>query len=257
MEARVPYFLRALGRQNLPNELHSGGVTYHLNRVFKNDFFAVTALYDGPSGAVVLKVGRQAPFLCFPLSWIGRLLAQHERACLERLADVEGVPRYIGRWGATGIVREFVPGHPLQKGERVPDGFHSRLRHLVESIHAKAMAYVDLEKCDNVLVSEEGLPYLFDFQISWYLSKRRGGELWAVRGLRAWLQAGDRYHLMKLQRRTRPDQLSPEALARSYARPWYVRLHTSLTRPVTLLRRSLLQRLDPRRGKGERGRVSV
>ena len=85
------------------------------------------------------------------------------------------------------------------------------------------MAYVDLEKCENVLVGDDGLPHLFDFQISWYWSRRWGGELLPLRVMRGWFQRGDRYHLIKLRRRTRPDQLSPEVLAASYRKPWYVR----------------------------------
>ena len=79
---------------------------------------------------------------------------------------------------ATGIVREYIEGHPLARQERVPDAFHSRLRFQIDQLHARGMAYVDLEKCENVLVGDDGQPYLIDFQISWYLPARWGGELW-------------------------------------------------------------------------------
>jgi hypothetical protein len=225
-------------------------------RVFKNDFFAVTAMYEGESGKVVLKVARQASFLVIPLAWVGRLLAAREQAALEVLADLEGIPKWIGRWAETGIVREYIEGHPLAKGERVPDDFHPRLRRVIEGIHERGMAYVDLEKCENVLVGDDGRPYLFDFQISWYHPRRWGGELWPARRLRRWFQEGDRYHLIKLQRRTRPDQLSPELLAASYRKPWYVHVHRMVARPLTLIRRAILDRVDPRRKSGERGRAT-
>jgi len=193
--------------------------------------------------------------LLIPLRWVGRLLANHECTAFERLEDVEGVPRLIDRWESTGVVREYIEGHALQKGECVPDDFHPRLRSLMGEMHGCGMAYVDLEKCENVLVGEDGRPYLFDFQISWYLPRRWGGELWPMRWLRGRLQAADRYHLLKLQRRTRPDQLSPEAMAASYRRPWYVVLHRFVTWPFTWCRRRVLDRIDPRRGSSERGRV--
>ena len=224
--------------------------------MFKNDFFAITAMYEGEAGKVILKVGRQASFLFIPLGWVGRLLAAREQVALERLRDVEGIPKLIGRWGKTGIVREYIEGHPLTKGEHVPDDFHARLRELIDVTHERGMAYVDLEKCENVLVGDDGRPYLFDFQISWYLPRRWGGELWPMRGLRRWFQEGDRFHLVKLQRRTRPDQLSPEARAASYRRPWYIYAHRIVTWPFTLVRRAVLNRVDPRRKDGERGRVS-
>ena len=224
-------------------------------RVFKNDFFAVTALYEGEGRRVILKVQRQASFLYVPLGWVGRILAAKEVASLERLGDLDGIPRLLRRWDKTGIVREYVDGVPLTRDASVPDDFFDRLRGLVGAIHARDMAYVDLEKCENVLLGDDGLPHLIDFQIAWYWPRRLGGDLWLIRRVRSWFQAGDRYHLIKLQRRTRPDQLSPEALAASYRKPWYVRAHWILTSPFTLVRRAVLNRVDPRRGDGERGGV--
>lgn len=251
----VPPSLTALGRRNLPDRIEVKGLPYQRRKVFKDDFFAVTALYEGETGKVILKVHRQASFLLVPLTWVGRLLAAREWDAFHRLADVEGVPHAIERWGRTGIVREYIEGVPLQRGEHVPDEFHAQLRSVVEAIHAHDMAYVDLEKCENVLVGDDGRPYLFDFQISWYLPGRWGGELWPARLLRRWFQEGDRYHLVKLQRRTRPDQLTAEQLTASYRKPWYVQVHHRLTRPLTWCRRRILDRVAPRRKPGERGRV--
>ncbi len=252
----TPPALLALGRRALPGEIVIQGRQYVKRKVFKNDFFAVTALYEGDAGRVVLKLGREASFFCMPLSCVGRFLAAKEQAALQSLHDLEGIPRYMGRWGTTGIVREYIEGRTLKKGEPVPDDFHRRLRSLVDGLHARGMAYVDLEKCENVLLGDDGRPYLFDFQISWYLPARWGGELWLARLLRRWLQAGDRYHLLKLQRRTRPDQMTEELYHASYGKPWYIRLQGTLTRPLTLLRRVILRHVDPRRRIGERGRVN-
>ncbi len=245
----------ALGRRSLPDVIEVGGLSYSHRRLFKNDFFAATALYEGPAGKVILKVQRQASFLLIPLGWVGRWLAAREAAALSRLSGVPGIPRLIGRWGKTGLVREFIEGRTLSPKMHVPDDFHGQLRRLIETIHARGMAYVDLEKCENVLVGDDGRPYLFDFQIAWCLPRRRGGELLPARLLRNWLQAGDRYHLIKQQRRTRPDQLTEEAKAASYAKPWFVHVHHFLTRPFTRIRRTVLNRIDPNGKRGERGRI--
>jgi len=269
--------LKALGKTPLPPTIEAGGKTYSFVQTFKNDFFAITSLYDGPAGRVILKVQRQAPFLLIPMRWAGRLLAAREWHSMSRLQGIPGVPKLIDRWGATGLIREFVEGRtlaealppPLLRGAegdhsgslkgghvaRVNDEFHPRLRELVDAIHAREMAYVDLEKPGNVLVGEDGRPYLFDFQIAWYWPRRYGGRLWPMRVLLRRLQAGDLYHLIKLQRRSRPDQLSPEVLRASYHKPWYIRLHNTLTRPFTRLRRKILRKLDPHRAPGERGMV--
>lgn len=253
MPGPVPSSLKALGRRSMPEAFETDGRTYRLVRVLKNDFFAITTVYEGDEGLVLVKVGRQAPFLLVPLRWVGRLLRAREVAILTHLEDVPGVPRLIARWDPTGLVREFVPGHPLAKGERVHDDFHERLRALVQDLHDRGVAVVDLEKCENVLVGDDGRPYLFDFQISWYFPKRWGGELAPARWLRRRFQSGDVYHLVKLQRRTRPDQLTPEALARSYRKPWYVVVHNTAMGPFKWLRRRILDKIDPKRGGAERG----
>jgi hypothetical protein len=253
---QTPRWLTALGRRDLPQKVEVEGSSCTFRRVFKNDFFAVTALYEGGGGKFILKVGRRAWLGPMPLAWIGRCLAAKEEACLRHLADLEGVPRFVGRWGPCGVIREYIDGHALKKGERVDEKFHDRLEELVRAIHRRQMAYVDLEKCENVLVGENGRPYLFDFQIAWYWPRRWGGDLWPVRWLRRRFQQADRYHLLKIKRRTRPDLLSPEALEASYRKPWYVRAHGLIVRPFTLGRRWFLGKVDPaRRGSGERGQV--
>lgn len=256
MEKRdKPSFLCALGRENLPAQVDLPTGTYALEKLFKHDFFAATALYGGPAGRVIVKIGRKAGLFGLPLGWIGRWLAGHEAACLSELADLAAVPPMAGRVGRHGLAHVYLDGHPLRKGEQVPDDFFPQLRAALAEIHARGMAYVDLEKCENVIVGDDGRPYLVDFQIAWRVPRRWGGELAPLRWMRRRLQRADLYHVTKLQRRTRPDQLTAVELSASYAKPWYVRLHGLITRPFTLARRRLLNRLDPAERRGERGRL--
>ncbi|MBI3834446.1 MAG: hypothetical protein HY287_08975 [Planctomycetes bacterium] len=255
MLRRVPPSLTALGRKPIPNDLWIGGRSFILRRVFKNDFFAATAMYECNGDRVLVKIQREAPFLGLPLAWVGRILANREWAALMRLQELEAVPNAVARLSPSRFARQFIEGHAMQSGERVADDFHTHLRNAVAEMHRRGMAYVDLEKCENVLVGDDGRPYLMDFQIAWYWPARRGGELWLMRAVRSWLQRGDLYHLRKLQRRTRPDQLTADELAASYRKPWFVRWHRTLTYPFTYVRRAILDRIDPRRGRSERGRV--
>lgn len=255
MPESAPHYLKALGRRPLPDTIEVAGCPYTHRRTFKHDFFAATAMYEGDAGKVLLKVGRQASFLGMPFGLVGRLLTYRERLALDRLGDLEGVPKLLARWERSGLIREFIEGRPLAKGATVPDDFFDRLRALLAKIHERGMAYVDLEKCENVLVGEDGRPHLFDFQIAWYVPTHWGGEWWPMRRVRRWFQSGDWYHALKLQRRVRPDQLTPEQLAVSYRRPWHVRVHGVLTRPLLWVRRLILRRLAPRNAPGERGRL--
>ena len=243
---RVPSFLKALGRARFPDVLDLPAGKYRLACVFKHDFFAATALFQSNGGRrAVLKIGRMSDVIGLPGRWIGRSLARREARIYRALADLESVPDFLGMWNDCGFVHEFVPGHSLQKGEVVGDEFFDRLDALIGSIHGRAMAYVDLEKCENIIVGDDGLPYLIDFQISWHVPGWWGSRFPPGVWLRGLLQEMDRYHLLKHRRRNRPDQLAPEQLDESFNLPGYIRLHRALTRPLQVVRRGLLRRLDP------------
>lgn len=265
----TPPYLLALGRKSPPETIHVCDTAYRLDHVFKHDFFAFTARYaadhqpgdrqarSGDSDRVILKIGRRAPLFGLPLGWIGRWLASRESAAFIRASGIAAVPELLGRYGPAGFVHTYVEGAPMQKGQRVPDDFFARLRDALGEIHQRGMAYVDLEKCENVIVGDDGQPYLIDFQISWQWPRRWGGDLPPLSWIRGRFQRADLYHALKLQRRTRPDQLSTSEVAASYRRPFYIRMYGIVTRPFTLLRRRILNRVDPKQKRGERGRVDL
>jgi len=248
-------WLRALGNEALPSGFRLGQRRYRLEGVYKHDFFAATARYVGAGGErVVLKLGRRAPLFGLPMGWLGRLVTWNESRALAKLGDLNLVPRLVSRPGPRALVRAFVEGATLGSGVPVPGDFFVRLGEGLDLLHARGWAYVDLEKPQNVIVGEDGRPYLCDFQISWSWPRYLGGGLppfaWWLRVL----QRADRYHLLKLERRVRPGAMSPENLALSRRRPLPIRVHALLTRPFQRVRRGLLNRLEPRRSRGERGR---
>ncbi len=247
--------LLALGQPEPPAVIDVAGERFEFVRLMKHDFFAATALYQGARRKVVAKFGRQSPILGLPADWIGRFLAWQEARMYGELSGMEAVPEFVGRYGSTCIVHEFIEGAPLEKNQPVPDGFFGQLKEAIDAIHARDMAYVDLEKRQNVLLGDDGKPYLIDFQISWHLPRSMGGETLLARWVRRRLQEGDRYHLLKLQRRVRRDQLTEEQIRQSYKKPLYVRLHRLITLPLLKARRALLGMIDPRPPGQERGSI--
>ena len=235
-----------MGRAEPPPDLALAGRHYRHVRTFKHDFFAMTALYEGQGGKIVLKVGRTAGFFGVPLAWIGRFLMRREVRLLKLVQPIEGVPRFLGTCGETGFVHEYIEGGPLSKEEQLDDEFFPRLEKMLDEFHALDLAYVDLEKRENILRGDDGRPYLIDFQISWRLPANRGGRTWIARRIVGVLQASDRYHLMKHWRRARPDQLSPDQIAESYRAPFWIAWHRALFRPVTRFRRQVLVWLGAR-----------
>ncbi len=235
-------WLLAMGKDDLPGTLQISDTTYRLIRTFKHDFFAATGLYADDSGThkVVLKVGRVAPAL-IPLSWIGRFLAKREARLLMATQHLDGVPDFLGMWQRTGIIHAFIEGHPLKKDAELPDDFFPRLEQLIADMHALGIAYVDLEKRENVLVGDDGKPWLFDFQIAWDRNRSP-----ISRWLRRVLQKSDIYHLGKHWKRLRPDQLDDAKLAELTKPPFWIAWHRRLIRPLILIRRRVLVWLGAR-----------
>jgi len=219
------------------------GRTYTLQQVLKHDFFAVTARYAGPDGEpVCLKHYHTEPWLGCPLEWAGRLMADREVRHYRRLADLRSVPQLVGRVGKSSFAHAWVEGNDLlDRKDRLPDDFFDRLEELVRTIHARGMAYVDMNKPDNILVGRDGRPALVDFQISWAPRPSRWPLAPVKRRLLAMFQEADIYHVRKLKRLYRPDLMTPDERAASYRRPWFLSIHRAVAAPLRDLRRKFLE----------------
>lgn len=244
-----PALFRALGDHNPPKTIEVGGQEYWCAEVFKHDSWAATARYENRDHRIVVKFNRQQSIFGLPMSWLGRWLAKRERHMLELLEEVDGVPKSCGDIVVDGRVcrtadgHDFVDGRPLKMGDVCNDQLFPMLMKLIKQMHAHDIAYVDLHKAENVLVGDDGNPYVFDFQISAHLPNRWLKHLLSI------LQQSDLYHLSRQVGFYRPDQfadLFPDGLTR----PWWIRAHRCVAMPFREARRKLLVLLGIRQGKG-------
>lgn len=242
---RYPW-LYALAGGKLPASVTCGGREFTLVSTFKHDFFAATGLYRDAQGLAVLKLNRANDLCGLPLRWIGRFLGQREARLYRIAAGLPGVPTLIGTVGDTGFMHTYVAGRPLERREWVPDRFFPELRTLLAALHARHVAYVDLNKRENVLVGDDGRPYLIDFQISLHMPPVGWRGLRPMRWLLARFQRADIYHYLKHKRRSRPDLLTPDDERILGRLSIWIRLHRWLARPLTHLRRRALRRLKAR-----------
>ena len=230
-----------------PAELVLRGRRYRLEKVFKHDFFAATALYAAETPGegfprLVAKFGRQQDFCGLPGAWVGRLLRRREERVHRRLDGIVGVQRWAGRLSDSAYALVYMDGRTLDTLRQPPPaGFFDHLRTILDAIHARQAAYCDLHKRSNIQVTPDGRPGLIDFQVSVL-----GPPSLALRGLRgrwlAYLQQMDLYHLYKHKRRLAPQELRPEELDLSRRRGALVRLHRGLVTPLRALRRRFLSR---------------
>lgn len=248
---RPPLF-RALGSAEPPESIEVDGKTYHRIEIYKHDSWAATALYTGSDGQIVSKFNRVQPVLGLPMSWLGKRLAEREHHALSRLADLPQIPTPLGpvlvngRRMPNAVARRYIAGHPLAKDEVVGPDFFPTLRAALLEMHRRGIAYVDLHKRENVIVGDDGRPYLVDFQISFDVTHPRLRWISGARTVFGGLAAGDLYHLEKHIRKSTGGtvELGPPPI------PAWLKVHRLVAVPFRQLRRRLLVARGIRTGRG-------
>jgi len=236
------YAMRALGRDELPVQVKSNGITFIKLLEVKHDFFAATGFYVDEAGRkAVLKMGRTAEFAGVSLAWLGAWLCKREVRFYRLLADLPNVPQVLGLVGQTGFLHGYVEGAPLSKNRPIPDGFFEQLQDLVRTIHLRKIAYVDTNKPENILQGDDRLPHLIDFQISFDLVDF--GDNFLTRAILRRLQREDLYHILKHKRRMRADELTEIEKVESAKKSWFIHVHRIVTKPYFLIRRRTFKRL--------------
>jgi hypothetical protein len=244
--------LKASRGNNPPQVIQIDNHFFQREKVFKHDFFAVTALYQHrpPQQSIeessnplpqkiILKWSRSTDFLGLPLAWLGRWISHRERTILKHLQPLPSVPRLIGPYQSHGLLYEYIEGVSLDSRPDIPEMFFDQLQQILTDIHARNIAYLDLNKKGNILLGKDNKPHLIDFQISWH----HANPLWPFRSLQKKilqrLQQEDLYHLRKQKRRFRPDLMTPTQIKDSRKISPIIWLHRKTTRPFILLRRRL------------------
>ena len=63
------------------------------------------------------------------------------------------------------LIREYVEGANLREEGVLNKEQHSRLKGTIRALHQRGITHLDLHD-ENVLISREGIPYLFDFGVA-------------------------------------------------------------------------------------------
>ncbi len=251
-----PALFRALGNDEPPHEVSIGGEPYRLETVYKHDSWAATAVYaNGSNERAICKFNRRQPIFVVPMGWLGRRLASREADFLNKLSDVDLVPRGLGAVSADGtalpnaMARRYIEGTAFRFPDQVDEDFFLDLRKTLDEIHAHDIAYVDLHKRENILIGEDGRPYLLDFQVSYGL---RHGRLVGPlsRFFLKQMQEMDDYTYSKHLAKCCPQLMTDEDRDRYARRTAVVRLHRKLAKPFKYLRLKLLIALGIRDASG-------
>lgn len=105
-----------------------------------------------------------------PMRWFGRRQLRREQRALKRLQGLEGFPKVLGELPPCALLLEPMQGGAITRFRRRREEDKApmldRLDRLVEAMHARGVAHLDLRKRDNILVTEAGDPSIIDFNAS-------------------------------------------------------------------------------------------
>jgi len=237
--------LRYLGereRRAAPPAVPGGAEAFRPSEVLKTDLFGRIELGElGAADAPLRAVRRDFRAGALWLRPVAAVLARREARALIWLADVERVPRLVGR-GRGRFLRSYVEGRPLADVAPRDPAYFADARRLLRRIHAQGVTHNDTHKVHNWLVTPEGRAALVDFQIAGrHAARTPWFRLCALEDIR---------HLLKHKRRFCPAALTARECALLERRSWIARGWLATVKPVyVFVTRRLLDWRD-REGRG-------
>lgn len=143
----------------------------------------------------------------FFLRWtLGLWLIHSEWKIYSRLTGVKGVPQPIKRIDRFAFAMEYIPGRAVGRDEVLSPSFFSELEQVLREVHSRGVVHLDLRHKGNILVTDDGKPFLIDFNSSFAF--KEGGIL--HRFFFPLLQWVDYGGLLKLKERASPTSMTPE-----------------------------------------------
>ena len=151
----------------------------------------------------VLKISRFPGVLTWLLWPLLVYMSWREHRIHKRIEGVRGIPPQGPRHGLRGYSHEYIPGVTLEtkpRGTRLPAGFFRELGVIIRALHDRGVFYADLDRKANIIVADDGRPWLIDYQAS--MTFRGPGSPWGriTHALFRRLQREDEYHLLKHRR---------------------------------------------------------
>ncbi|MBN1106351.1 MAG: hypothetical protein JXL84_23295 [Deltaproteobacteria bacterium] len=159
---------------------------------------------------------------------VGRFLVWREEKAYRRLRGLRGIPALYRVIDGQALVIGRLQGRSLEgieKEKRLPGAFFEQLEDLVARAHARGIAHCDLKRAPNILLGDDGRPYIVDWSASVSASEF---SLFPLDRIYRRFLLDDFNAITKIQLRHRPDDVSDERKRRYLHRSAAERLVRSL-----------------------------
>jgi len=181
--------------------------------LLKRDLFGEVWVLDSQDPPLIVRDTQPARWW---LAWLARSLLRREALALAALHEIDGVPQLV-ECDRYALTRSFLPGKPMYEARPNSAAYFAAAAKLLRRIHRAGVTHNDLAKEPNILVDENGMPAIVDFQLATVSEKR--SRLFRIAARE------DIRHLLKHKRTYRADLLSareksilnsPSPLSRTY-----------------------------------------
>ena len=151
----------------------------------KGGWSPLIRVVETPHGLAIEKDYTAKPF---PIRvTVARVLVRREREVLRHLQGLPGIPRLLPSHDPLRIRTAYIPGRPINRippAELRPEIFR-RLEALVQAMHARRVVHLDLRQRKNILIRDDGQPFLLDFANAWRFRMKGGLSRWTFERLAA------------------------------------------------------------------------
>ncbi|MBN2061728.1 MAG: hypothetical protein JW882_15055 [Deltaproteobacteria bacterium] len=100
---------------------------------------------------------------------IGRFLIWRESTAYKKLKGLKGIPEFYRSIEGKALLLEDIQGKDIEiySAENKPgDFFFRELKKVVEDFHKHGIAHCDLKRAPNIIVGDNGRPYIVDWSAS-------------------------------------------------------------------------------------------
>lgn len=142
--------------------------------------------------------------------WIARNLwgplnLMYEKFIMSKLKEVARIPQVIGLEDYNCLLISHIDGEEVKKSSHLlADDFFEQLLLISDNLHARGVLHLDLGHKSNIMVDQNGMPAIIDFNNSLYLPPNP-----FFLPLIKLLGKVDRYSILRLKIKFRPQDASP------------------------------------------------
>lgn len=106
--------------------------------------------------------------------FVGIFSLQREAFIYRRLKGISGIPECLGLVDRYAIALAYIPGRNADEvGQDIlTPAFFKRLREIVDAVHDRGIVLCDLRNSKNIIVGDDGEPYLIDFSTAFQRGAR-------------------------------------------------------------------------------------